>query len=658
MKYPRIFSPIKLGKLELPNRLVFSPVSTHLYEKGVVTDRYCDFFAEIARGGAGMIIAGDAIVQAPLGMRSPDDLLISDDSFIPGMRRCAEAIKGEGARAALNISHGGCMTGKMRKGQFLACGGEVPVGPSVRQVPFPGLVMPRALTIEEIKEIEDAFAEAARRAKEAGFDVVSLHGTHWFLINQFLSPFFNRRQDEYGGDFDRRLHFLLEIIRKTKQKIGDDFPMMCTLSGEEISIENGLTIEDTREIARRLEAAGIHGLRISLGTSPIAYSFDVEYLPPHPAANMRSPHGNLVYLAAAVKHAVSIPVMTQGRIIEPELAEQILEQGKADLIGLARGLMADPEWGNKAKEGRDNEIRHCISCKYCSKGTAGHPPMACAINPRLGREGEAKMKITPALKPRTVFIAGGGPAGLETARVAALRGHKVVLYEKDKLGGQLNLACIPPGKADIRLVLDFELAYMSKLGVEIRNEELTAETVRREKPDAVVVATGATPDRPDIPGIDNANVIGAWEILGGYMPKGRVVVLGGKQIGAETAEYLATKGYQVTVVEQSDDIDGDVPFSITWKDLQKYSFKTLGVKVLTNTTVEEITERGVKVNGKGQNQFLEAETVVLALGNKPDHRLAGQLENLGIEIHAVGDCTGVGRLVKAIYNGYNTGLAL
>jgi 2,4-dienoyl-CoA reductase-like NADH-dependent reductase (Old Yellow Enzyme family)/thioredoxin reductase len=658
MKFPRLFSPIKLGKLELPNHIVFSPISSHLYENGIVTDRYVDFFAEIARGGTGMVIVGDAQAQAPIGTRHPDDLRINDDSCIPGLRRCAEVIKRAGARAAINISHAGCMAGKVRAGKFVPCGGEVPVAPSARQAYFPGLVMPRELTIKEIKEIEDDFAEAARRARDAGYDVVSFHGTHWFLINEFLSPFFNVRRDEYGGDFDRRLHFLLEIIRKTKEKIGDDFPLMCTLSGEEIALENGLTIEDTREIAKRLEAAGVHGIRISLGTSPTAYSFTVDYLPPYPAASMRSPRGNLVYLAAAVKEGVSIPIMTQGRIITPELAEEILEQGRADLIGLGRGLMADPEWANKAKEGREKEIRHCISCRYCSKHVQGFPPMMCTVNPRLGREGDPKMQITPAAKIKTVFIAGGGPAGLETARVAALRGHRVFLYEKNKLGGQLNLACVPPGKADIKLVLDFEQAMMSKLGVAIRNEELTAETVRREKPDAVVVAAGAVPDRSDIPGANGKNVIDAWEVLGGYTPEGKVVVIGGRQMGAETAEYLATKGCQVTVVEPSADICEDVRFPRDWGTLLRFSFKTLGVKILTNTTVEEISKSGVKVKTDGQSQFIEAGTVVLASPNKPDRKLAGELEKLGIELHAVGDCTGVGRLVKAMHGGFNAGLAL
>ncbi|MFC1535479.1 FAD-dependent oxidoreductase, partial [Thermodesulfobacteriota bacterium] len=558
-------------------------------------------------------------------------------------------------KAAIHLSHGGRMAGKVYKGQSATSARQIPVAPSAIADELPGCVVPRELTIGEIEEIEDNFAEAAWRAKEVGFEVIVLHGAHVYLINQFLSPLSNKRQDAYGGDFNRRLRFLLEIIRKIKQKVGDNFPLMCSLNGAEI-VEGGLTIEDARQIAWRLERAGLYGIRISL--SPLPFNFtQYDYFPPSPIPPMRSPRGQLVHLAAAVKDVVSIPVMVAGRIITPRLAEQILEQDKADLIGLGRGLIADPEWPKKSQGGREREIRHCISCMFCSKVARIHTaPGACAINPRYAREGESK--ITPANKSKNVFIAGCGPAGLEAGRVAALRGHKVTLYEKDKIGGQLNLACIPPGKDEIRLLLDFEQVQLEILGAKIKNEELTLETVKREKPEAVVIATGAIPMQPDFPGSRNKNVVTAWQVLGGeYIPKGKIVVLGGRQIGAETAEYLASKGDEVTIVETSANIARDFP-SPPIRDFLLLSLRFLGVNILTNTTVEEITKIGVTMNRKGQRFSIEADTVVLALGNKPNRELASQLEKLSIELHTVGDCAGVGKIIKAIRSGFHAGLAL
>jgi len=652
MKFPKLFEPCWVGKLELANRIVAAPMATCFPKDGFVTDRMIDYHAEIARGGVSLIIVEDTVVQLPLGRQADNDLIFSDDRYMPGMRRLAEAIKNQGAKAAIQLSHGGRIAGKLRNGRLSITNGQIPVAPSAVTFPIPGWVVPRELTVEEIEEIEDKFAEAAWGSKEVGFDAISLHATHMYLINQFLSPYSNRRQDAYGGDFNRRLRFLLEIIRKVKQRVGDDFPLICRISGEEL-VDGGLTIEDARQISRRLEASGIHGISVSMGANPAAF-MNLDYFPVLPASPMKSPRGELVHLAAAVKDVVSIPVMTSNRIITPEQAERILEQGRADLIGIGRGLLADPEWPKKAREGREREIRHCISCTYCAKVTMGPMPVACTVNPRLGRERE--LQLTPATKPKTVFIAGGGPAGLEAARVAAIRGHKVVLYEKDKLGGQLNLACIPPGKDEIRLFHDFEQEQLDKLGVKIENRELTLEIVQREKPDAVIVATGAVPLHADLPGSHNKNVVTAWQVLGGYTPKGKVVVVGGKQIGAETAEYLATKGNEVTIVETSAAIAKDTLVRI--RQFLLLSLKFLGVKVLTNATVEEITENGVIVNRKGQRFPIEADTVVLALGNKPNRELASQLEELDIELHIVGDCAGVGKMIKAIKEGFHAGLAL
>jgi 2,4-dienoyl-CoA reductase (NADPH2) len=369
---------------------------------------------------------------------------------------------------------------------------------------------------------------------------------------------------------------------------------------------------------------------------------------------MRSPRGVLVYLATAVKDVVSIPVMTSNRIITPELAENILEQGKADLIGIARGLIVDPEWPKKAQEGRQSEIRHCLSCEYCFVVIPGLP-LACTVNPMAGREQE--YKITRADRVKTVFVAGGGPAGLEAARIAALRGHRVYLYEKDTLGGQLNIASIPPGKKEISLFVDYEREQLKRLGVKIRYRELSREIVSRQKPDAVIVATGARPKRPKIPGISNRTV-SAWQALKEDTPGGKVVVIGGRQIGAETAEFLATRGNEVTVVEASNEISRDTVHLPFTRSFLLLSLERLGVDLLTGATVEKITKKGVIVKHKGQRLTIEADTVVLALGAESDRALANQLAKLNVELHIVGDCAGVGKMKKAIKEGFLAGLTL
>jgi len=659
MKFPRLFEPCHIGKLELSNRVVIPPMTSSFPEKGLVTDQMVDFYVERARGGASLFIVEDAMVDAPIGCHLPRDLWINDDRCLAGLSRLAKAIKDEGCKAFSTLSHGGRVSGKVMDGYMRATEGLMAVAPSAIALPLTGFVVPRELTIDEIQEIEDKFADAAERSKKAGFDGINLHCTHLYLIEQFLSLLSNKREDAYGGSFDGRLRFLLEIVRKCKQRVGDDFPMICRISGEETA-DGGLTIEDAREIARRLEAAGVHGISVSIASSPIFINPSHFIISPgspcrvlQTSSPMRSPRGCLVHLAAAVKEAVSIPVMAANRIVTPEQAEQILEEGKADIIHIGRGVIADPEWPKKAREGREKEIRYCIGCLECHR-VVEERPLACAVNSACGRERE--FAITPAAKAKSVFIAGGGLAGMEAARVAAVRGHKVRLYEKDKLGGQVNLAVIPPGKEEMKLAIDFGVTELNRLGIQIIGKELTPEIVRQEKPDVVIVAIGAHPILPEIRGVKNKNVITAWQALQGASIKGRVVVIGGGQVGAETAEYLANKGYQVTIVEMLEELATDAIHSI--RDFLLLSLEGLGVSTWTRTTVEEITEMGVTVTRKGQRDSIEADTVVLAVGHEPNRDLAKELDKLGVEFQVVGDCTQVGKVVDAIESGFRAGLAI
>jgi len=430
---------------------------------------------------------------------------------------------------------------------------------------------------------------------------------------------------------------------------------MCRISGEELYEEPCLTIEDARQNAMRLEAAGVHCVSVSInstrpGEKPSHLGIPLSTSP------SRNPRANLVHLAAAVKDAVSIPVMTANRIITPSLAEQILEQGKADIIGIGRGLMADPEWPRKAKEGKESEIRHCISCQWCmTSGSNRKPALSCTVNPLCGQEGE--LKITRAKKIKTIFIAGGGPAGMEAARVAALRGHHVRLFEKEALGGQLNLACVTPGQSDIRLFVDYEIGQLRKLGVTIENREVNMEMVQQEKPDAVIVATGALPKENEFPITRGMNVITYRDVLKGQIPlKSKIVIVGGRQIGAETAEFLAEKGNEVTLIESSKDIAVELKSVAFSHGLLLLSLKHLGVKILTEATVEKANKSGVTVKQNNQRYIIPADTVVLALGAKSDRTLADQLSKVDVELHIAGDCAGVGRMPKAIKEGFLAGL--
>jgi 2,4-dienoyl-CoA reductase-like NADH-dependent reductase (Old Yellow Enzyme family)/thioredoxin reductase len=629
------------------------PMTTGFARDGFVTDTMIDYYAARAKGGVGLVIVEDCIVDTPLGKHGYNDIFIDDDKFIPDLGRLTRAIKDNGARAAIQLNFSGRMAGKLREGRLRLTDGQLPVAPSAIAYPFTGFVVPRELTVSEIEAIEDRFAGAARRAQEAGFDMISLHCSHQFLIEQFLSPLSNQRRDAYGGSPERRQRFILEIIQKVRQKTGEGFPIICRVSGREYA-EGGLTVDDARQIARSLEKAGVVGLNVSHGANPGGLL--PRSVVPLTAAPKRNSRGELVPLAAGIKQAVSIPVMTVGSIITPQLAEEILAQGKADLVCIGKGLIADPEWPGKAREGREGEIRHCIACERCFASVGG-TSLTCAINPAVGME--RALRLTPAARPRKVFVAGGGPAGMEAARVAAARGHKVCLYEKDKLGGQLNMACRLPGKDEYELFLNYEREQLGKLGVRLENRELDRETIAREKPDAVIVATGAIPRKPKLPGSDNDNVVAAWQVLRGEMPRGKkIVVIGGGSTGAETAEILAFNGNTVTVVEKLGEVAADTANLPFYHLGLRRALEVLGVNLCTGTTAEEITGRGLVVSARGQRRVIEADMVVIALGAAPDRRLADRLKKMGLEVHKVGDCAGVANLSKAVKEGFHAGLAL
>jgi len=648
MRYSKLFEPVKIGNLELKNRVVMPPMTTNFAKDGKVTDSTVDYYTERARGGVGLIVIEDAIVDSPVGNHTYDCLTIDDDKYLPGLCSLAREVRNAGAKVLLNLNHGGRRAGRVENGQLLVTRGHLPVAPSSLPHPVTGFVVPHELSIEEIKEIEDKFVKAACRTREAGFDGVSLHAAHMYLISEFISPLSNKRKDIYGGSIDGRIRFLVEIVRKIKSELGNGYPIMVRINGRE-GMEGGITTEDAKYIALTLEKAGIDCISLSCGAGIMIAEPDF----PTPVAPARLPHCLDVHLSEAVKQVVTIPVMTANRIVTPQEAEEILEQEKADLIGIGRGLIADPQWPNKANDGLESEIRCCIGCMHCLKTVLEErEEMCCTVNAATGREG--KCTIIPVKKSKIIFVAGGGIAGMEAARVAACRGNKVILYEKDKLGGQVNLSSVLPGKKDFKYIIDFQANQLNKHGVKIKYKELTVEEIKYKKPDTVIVATGAQPIAPLLPGAKNKNVVTAWAVLNGQIITGsKVVILGGGEVGAEIAECLASKGKRVTIVEMREGIAMDM--DRTTRIFLISSLSSLGVEFLTKSTAKEIKKKGVIIDDRGKERFIQADLVVLALGAKSNFDLACQVKKMGINYHIVGDCVEARRMPEAISEGFFEG---
>jgi NADPH-dependent 2,4-dienoyl-CoA reductase/sulfur reductase-like enzyme len=475
--------------------------------------------------------------------------------------------------------------------------------------------MPRELTTEEVEDLVEGFAQGARRAKEAGADAVEFHGAHGYLICGFLSPLSNQRTDRYGGSLQGRTRFALEILERTKMLVGADFPLFFRISVEEY-LPGGLTLEETGVMATLLVEAGVHCLNVSAGN----YGSFYQVMQPGSV-----PRGFLVPLAEEIK------------------------------IALGRALIADPWLPQKAREGKFEDIRMCTACFHCGDTLAREPwPVACSVNAAAGKEAESE--IIPAAKPKRVLVVGGGPAGMEAARVAALRGHRVVLCEEeDRLGGQLLLAALPPHKWELNNILTFLSAQMTKRGVEVKlRQKLTLELVSNLEPEAVVVATGSKPLRPDIPGIDGDHVAVAREVVAGREEVGeKVVIVGGGQVGCETAELLAEQSKQVTIVEMLPQICSDM--GIHSRRILVGRLRQLGVAMETKTRVLEITNTGVEVNRDDERRFLEADSVVLAAGAQPNRDLVRELEDKGVQLHLIGDCAEGHSIVDAIADGFRIG---
>lgn len=629
----KLFEPIKIGTMEVKNRIVMPAMELGLAADDMVTERFKAFYAERARGGVGLIVVGLAPTLYA-GMFPPGGIGIYKDEFMPGLRDFVNLMHQCGAKVAVQIS----ALQLLEK----ADGSLEVVGPSNIGVErHANAPKPRPLTIDEIKRVVASYGEGARRAKESGFDAVELNaigGTG--LISYFLSGHTNHRTDEYGGNIIKRALFLLECVESVKQKVGDDYPLLCRVSGADF-MEGGNTLEDIRAAAPLMEKAGIHAINVSTGW----------HESPTPFIQMSVPRGNWIYLADGVKEVVDIPIIGGTRINDPLLAEQILDDDMVDMVYAARALIADPEWPNKAKEGRLDEIRRCTACCACFDTVLEMRPVICSVNTRAGRELE--YTIEPAKKHKKVFIVGGGPAGMEAARVAAMRGHHVTLADSnDQLGGQLLIAVLPPHKEELAGLTSYLAGQMKKLGVRVElGQKVDATFVEKAKPDVVVVATGATPIVPEISGVKGDNVAMALDVLTGKKEVGsNVVIVGGGMVGCETAEFLVAKGKKVTIVEMLGKIGADIERANRWVVLGR--LRQLGIRMEVNARVEEITSKGLKARRNGNLETFHGDTVVLAVGMQSDCKLVQELEGKIAEMHVIGDSDKPGKIVQAIESAF------
>ncbi|MDP2931015.1 MAG: FAD-dependent oxidoreductase [Chloroflexota bacterium] len=637
-RFIELFKPGHIGKMEVRNRIVKAPTWTLLGARdGSVTERIIRHYSELARGGTGLVIVEFSYVDNIASQSGVCQLAIYDNAFVPGLAQLAQGIKAYGARAALQISH----CGRQRRL-------GIPPIKAASAIPsedfeLKGKFVPEALTIQEIEEIVKAFGDAARRAQVAGFDMVEVHGAHGYLPSGFLSPRSNKRTDKYGGSLGNRMRFLLELTADMRRKVGPDYPIGIRLNGTDF-LPGGIVIEETIQVAKALEKLGVNVLHISAG----------NYEARLPRESTEAiPFGPLVFLAEAVKKEVNIPIIASGSLHMPEVAEEVLRKGQADFVAMARGLLADPYWARKTKEGRVEDIIPCIRCNdgcHYRSQKQGRPIM-CTVNVQLGREDE--LVLTPVKSPKKIAVIGGGPAGMEAARVSALRGHDVTLYEKRQLGGALIEASAPDFKPDLKRLISYYTRQLDNLKVKVVTQEATPGTIKKGRFDAVILAAGGTPIKLDVPGADKPLVVGALEVLRSKAPVGqKVMIVGGGVVGTETGIFLAEQGKEVVFVELLDEFMNGV--EVLDRIVYQERLGKQKVTVHTGTRVETVLDKGaVIVDRSSRRQEIAADSIVVAIGLAPQPGLVEKFSGDGMpEVCTVGDCVRPRKIFDAIQEGY------
>ena len=624
MIFKNIFRPLQIGSLTIENRLIMPAMGdNHGNPDHTMNDRARAYYAERSKGGFGLVMTEVTAVTAD-GWSLAHEHGIWDDSFIPGFAKLAEEIHHWGGKLCIQLHHAGRET----------IGEQTPVAPSaikmVASPYFPSRI-PRELTTDEVWNLIEAYGDAAVRAKKAGADAVEVHGAHQYLVAQFLSPASNKRTDEFGGNFENRMRFATEIIKNIKKKCGEKFPVIVRISGEERA-EGGRTVLQSKVVAKALECAGADAIHVSVGNGSTNAT----------VAPASYPEGHILKDAAEIKKSVKIPVIGVGRMHDPYLIDMVLEEGLVDAVSVGRQAIADPFFPNKLKTGNTDEICPCISCLQGCVGRVNDPRylgVNCLVNPFAGRE--AEWKITPAEHKKKIVVVGAGAGGMEFSRIAAMRGHEVVLFEKsDRVGGLALLAAMPPHKQKISEAIRYWETSCRRKGVDIRlNTEATVELIKNEKPDAVVLANGAHSVHPPFKGLDKNNAVDSYDVLAGKVDVGfRTIVIGGGLVGCEMTTYLLNQGHDVAIVEMKPELVPEMELWEKWTVQDTLAQIEEKARVLTGAKVIEILADGLvyeKEDGT-VGELHRYDSIIMACGSKPDQSFDEKLDDIA-EVYKIGD---------------------
>lgn len=640
-KYEHLFQPLKVGKTEIKNRIFMPPISTNLADKGYVTDELIQHYAARAKGGVGLIVT-EVVTVEPTYIYLPGDMSIHDDSFIEGWTKLYAEVHKYGAKLLPQLFHPAYMA-------FPMPGTPQLIAPS-NVGPYYAKSAPRAVTKEELKVIIRQFGEAAYRVKQAGGDGVEIHAAHAHgLLGGFLTPLYNKRFDEYGGDINGRLRLTLEVIEEVRKKCGEDFIIQVRISGDEYS-DGGLNLNDMTYVAKQLEKAGVDILHVSGGNT-------VKRASSMPAPGTKQ--GSHTDLSAYIKKQVNIPVATVGRITEAWMADEIIANELADAVMMGRANLCEPEFVNKSFEGRENEIRPCIGCGRCLNGIMFGKRIACTINPSFELVNEDT--LTEAEEKKNILVIGGGAAGMEAAYVAKKRGHNVVLCEaSEQLGGQILVACVPIGKQEMTKVVQYMAHRLETSGVDVRlNTPVTVDMLKGEFKDyEVIAAVGAKPNV-----IKDFTCFKQWatadDILAGKAFPGRkIIIIGGGSVGCELAEYLAPlvndrfiRNRDITILEMAQEIM--MTESGSGRSVLVQRMMSKGVKIECLAKVTAVTEDTITYEQNGvEHVITDADTLIFANGYHVEPAMEEMLKEAGVSYHLIGDGLKVGNLKDAISGAY------
>ncbi len=666
-----LFTPISINTLEIENRIYLPAMHLGMAREFEVTDQIVNFYAQRAKGGPGMICVGYATIDELSG--NTQNIGAHDDRFIAGLTRLASAIKENGSLAAVQINH----SGRYNFSFFLD--GKQPVAPSAVASRMTKET-PRALTIDEIKETVNSFAAAAARVQKAGFDAVEVLSGTGYLISEFLSPLTNQRTDEYGGSLENRMRFGLEIMAAIREAVGKDYPLIVRMNGNDF-MPGGNTRGELIEYAGALARGEVDALCINVGWH--------EARVPQIVAQV--PRGAFAYLARAIKEVVDVPVIASHRINDPQTAREVISEGYCDMVAMGRSLIADPMLPQKARQGKENQILHCIACAQgCFDNLFKLKHVECLCNPLAGYEQEDEKTCAPSVKK--VLVVGGGPAGMTAALTAFRRGHSVTLYEStSRLGGQLHLAAAPPGRAEFaQFARDLENQITALKIPVVLSTAVDKALIEAMNPDVVLLATGAKPLLPPIPGLDLPHVLDAWDVLENKAATGqRVAIIGGGAVGVETGLFLAEKGTlsadalkflfvnkaetpetlfematkgskKIILIEMMDRIGKDIGKSTKWGMMQDLG--RFGVETITSGRVTKITETGIEFvetpdseNTDEATRQVEVDTVVVAAGSKSHNPLEEIVKKMGVAFQVIGDASQVATAFDAVHGGYKAG---